>query len=218
MRGGPDAWRAAASGPLHQPSTSTWRRRVTCRSPTATPIWPRLSGSSTRAWRRSAEPPTQRSRPMAEDRLNLPFTGLVSFMRVPSCTDLSRIDADIAILGAPTDEGSPWKPGARFAPRKIRELSVKYAGYGPVQSQLGYYDIDENRRFLEYERQYNRIVDCGDSDIIYTNVRRTFDNITRDVRAILDARVFPVVIGGDHAITYPVVRAYQRSEEHTSEL
>jgi agmatinase len=146
---------------------------------------------------------------MAEDRLNLPFTGLVSFMRVPSCTDLSRIDADIAVLGAPTDEGSPWKPGARFAPRKIRELSVKYAGYGPVQSQLGYYDIDENRRFLEYERQYNRIVDCGDSDIIYTNVRRTFDNITRDVRAILDAGAFPVVIGGDHAITYPVVRAYQ---------
>jgi agmatinase len=146
---------------------------------------------------------------MAEDRLNLPFTGLVSFMRVPTCTDLSRIEADIAILGAPTDEGSPWKPGARFAPRKIRELSVKYAGYGPIQSQLGYYDIDENRRFLEYEREYSRIVDCGDSDIIYTNVRRTFDNITRDVRAILDAGVFPVVIGGDHAITYPVVRAYQ---------
>jgi agmatinase len=146
---------------------------------------------------------------MVEDRLNLPFTGLVNFMRVRTSTDLSRIDGDIAILGAPTDEGSPWKPGARFAPRKIREMSVKYAGYGPVQAQLGYYDIDENRRFLEYERQYSRIVDVGDSDIIYTNVRRTFDNITRDVRAILDAGAFPVVIGGDHAITYPVVRAYQ---------
>jgi len=51
-------------------------------------------------------------------------------------------------------------------------------------------------------------VDCGDSDIVYTNVRRTFDNITRDVRRILDAGAFPVVIGGDHAVTYPVVRAY----------
>jgi agmatinase len=146
---------------------------------------------------------------MAETRLNLPFTGLVSFMRGPVCTDLAAIDADIAVLGAPTDEGSPWKPGARFAPRKIREMSVKYAGYGPVQNQLGYYDIDEDRRYLEYERQFGRIVDCGDSDIIYTNVRRTFDNITRDVRAILKARAFPVVIGGDHAITYPVVRAYE---------
>ncbi len=145
---------------------------------------------------------------MVEDRLNLPFTGLVSFMRVPTCTDLDAVDADIAILGAPTDEGSPWKPGSRFAPRKIRELSLKYAGYGPVQHQLGYYDIDEDRRYLEYERRHNRIVDCGDSDIIYTNVRKTFDNITRDVRRILDAGVFPVVIGGDHAVTYPVVRAY----------
>jgi agmatinase len=145
---------------------------------------------------------------MADDRLNLPFTGLVSFMRVPTCTDLAAVDADIAILGAPSDEGSPWKPGSRFAPRKIRELSIKYAGYGPVQHQLGYYDIDENRRFLEYERRNNRIVDCGDSDIVYTNVRKTFDNITRDVGRILDAGAFPVVIGGDHAITYPVVRAY----------
>jgi agmatinase len=145
---------------------------------------------------------------MAEDRLNLPFTGLVSFMRVPTCMDLDTIDADIVILGAPSDEGSPWKPGARFAPRKIRELSVKYAGYGPVQHQLGYYDIEEDRRYLEYERRHQRIVDCGDSDIVYTNVRRTFDNITADVRRLLDAGVFPVVIGGDHAITYPVVRAY----------
>jgi len=146
---------------------------------------------------------------MAEDRLNLPFTGLVSFMRVPAVTDLTRLDADIAILGAPTDEGSPWKPGARFAPRKIRELSVRYAGYGPVQAQKGYYDLEEDRRYLEYERQHNRIVDCGDSDIVYTNVRQTFDNITRDVQRILRAGAFPIVLGGDHAITYPVVRAYE---------
>ncbi|HYB70896.1 MAG TPA: arginase, partial [Candidatus Bathyarchaeia archaeon] len=40
---------------------------------------------------------------MADDRLNLPFTGLVSFMRAPTCTDLAAVDADIAILGAPSD-------------------------------------------------------------------------------------------------------------------
>jgi agmatinase len=55
---------------------------------------------------------------MPDDRLNLPFTGLVSFMRVPACTDLDAVDADIAILGAPSDEGSPWKPGARFSPHQ----------------------------------------------------------------------------------------------------
>ncbi len=54
---------------------------------------------------------------MPEDvRLNLPFTGLVAFMRSPACTDFAQLDADIAVLGAPTDEGTPWKPGSRFAP------------------------------------------------------------------------------------------------------
>jgi agmatinase len=148
---------------------------------------------------------------MAEERLNLPFTGLISFMRVPSVTDLTRLEPgafDIAILGAPSDEGSPWVPGSRFAPRKIRELSVKYAGYGPVQSQLGYYDIEEDRRYLAHERRNSRIVDCGDTDIIYTNFKMTLDNITRSVERILAAGMFPIVIGGDHAITFPVVRAY----------
>jgi agmatinase len=77
-----------------------------------------------------------------------------------------------------------------------------------VDGQRGYYDIAEDRRYLDHERTHRRLVDCGDSDIIYTNVRKTFDNITGDVRRILDAGAFPVVIGGDHAITYPVVRAY----------
>jgi agmatinase len=146
---------------------------------------------------------------MDNARLNLPFTGLVSFMRSPVCTDLARLDADIAVLGIPTDEGTPWKPGARFAPRKIREMSVRYAGFGPTQKQPGYYDIEEDRRYLEYERRYDRIVDCGDTDIIYTNVKMTFDNITSDVKRIIKTGAFPVIIGGDHAITYPVVRAYE---------
>jgi len=141
-------------------------------------------------------------------RWDLPCTGFVSFLRSPTCSDLDRLDADIAVLGVPSDEGSPWKPGARFAPRKIRELSVQFAGRGTVDGQRGYYDIAEDRRYLDHERIHRRLVDCGDSDVIYTNVRKTFDNITRDVRRILDAGALPVVIGGDHAITYPVVRAY----------
>ena len=62
---------------------------------------------------------------------------------------------------------------------------------------------------LEYERQNQRIVDCGDVDIIYTNFKQTLANITQDVERLLKAGALPVVIGGDHAITYPVVRAYE---------
>jgi agmatinase len=49
-------------------------------------------------------------------RWDLPFTGLVSFLRSSTCADLDRLDADIAVLGVPSDEGSPWKPGAGFVP------------------------------------------------------------------------------------------------------
>src|SRR5262249_15511922 len=139
-------------------------------------------------------------------RLNLPFTGLVSFLRAPVCSRLDELDADIAILGAPTDEGSTWVPGARFGPRVIREMSFRRAGYGGRPH--GYYDMGEERRYLERELKLGRIVDCGDSDIIYTNVQQTFDNITQDVSSIRARGAMPVVIGGDHAITYPVVRGF----------
>ncbi len=146
---------------------------------------------------------------MVDARWDLPFTGPVSFLRSPTRTDLERLDADIAVLGVPSDEGSPWKPGSRFAPRKIRELSVQFAGRGTVDGQRGYYDIVEDRRYLDHERMNHRIVDCGDADIVYTNVKQTFENITGDVKKILRSGALPVIIGGDHAVTYPVVRAYE---------
>src|SRR2546426_3063963 len=117
-----------------------------------------------------------RSPRMPDDRLNLPFTGLVSFMRVPTCTDLDAVDADIAILGAPSDEGSPWKPGARFAPRKIRELSIKFALRVTVVGQLGYYDIGHGHRCLDLMRFHRRLVSLGCVVAFISNDRSTLLN------------------------------------------
>ena len=136
------------------------------------------------------------------DRVNRPFVGIPTFLRSDICTDLSTLDADIAYLGVPTDEGSPFMAGSRFAPRALREHSLRL-----VRGD-GYYDIGRDHHYLVHEMLNRRIVDCNDVDILPTNVEKTFDNITRDVRAILDRDALPVVIGGDHAITYPVVRAY----------
>ena len=53
---------------------------------------------------------------MAEDpqaterRSRYPFSGIPSFLRAPIAADPSRIDADVAVLGVPTDEGSPFMP------------------------------------------------------------------------------------------------------------
>lgn len=147
---------------------------------------------------------------MSDERLNLPFTGIPSFVRAPINLDLRNLEADIAFLGVPSDEGSPWYPGARMAPRKVREMSVRFAEYGAVQQAAGLYDIDNDRHYLQYERQNQRIVDCGDVDILYTNPEGTFANITDTISHILQAHAFPVVFGGDHAVSYGVVRALEQ--------
>src|SRR5262245_39127608 len=140
------------------------------------------------------------------DRLDFPFVGTPSFLRSPLVQDLARLDADVAVLGVPTDEGSPFMPGSRFGPRSIREHSLRF-----VTDPPGFFDPQERRRFLEREVHENRIADVGDADILPTNPTATFANITGATRAILARGALPVVIGGDHAVTFPVVRAFDES-------
>jgi agmatinase len=140
-----------------------------------------------------------------EPRLNLAFSGIATFLRAPNCSDLNALDADIAILGIPFDEGTTWKPGSRLGPRRIREMAMRFASLG---QNAGYFDLDEGKRYLEYEVRNRRIADCGDVDVLYTNPAGTFDNATRAVAHILKSGAFPVVLGGDHAVSFPVVRAY----------
>ena len=53
-------------------------------------------------------------------RPNLPFVGIPTFGKNRDVEDWDAIDADVAILGAPLDFGTQWRPGARFGPRAIR--------------------------------------------------------------------------------------------------
>lgn len=141
------------------------------------------------------------------ERLDLPFVGLVSFLRMPTCSNLAELDADIAVIGFPSDEGTGWLPGARLGPRRLRELSMRFAG-GTPQHHAGFWDIDEGRRFLDYEMDQRRIVDCGDVDVIYTRPDVSWDNATTMVRTMLERGAMPVVLGGDHGISYSIVRAF----------
>jgi agmatinase len=136
-------------------------------------------------------------------RLNAPFVGIPTFLRSAVVTDLDALDADIAIMGVPTDEGSPFMPGSRFGARAIREQSLRFGAGG-----RGYWDPTLRRRFLEHEAANGRIVDVGDADVLPTNVEQTFANITAMTRALLDRGAMPVALGGDHAISFPIVRAF----------
>jgi len=141
----------------------------------------------------------------ASGRLNLPFVGLCSFGKYPYVGDWDAIDADIAILGAPFDFGTQYRPGARFGPRAIREASTLFS-FG----HAGAYDHEDDITYLTEDQ--GRIVDIGDADIIHTDTQKSHANIETGVRAILKAGAIPVVLGGDHSVNIPCINAFSDEE------
>jgi agmatinase len=134
-------------------------------------------------------------------RLNLPFVGISTFGKRPYVGDWGAIDADIAILGAPFDGGTQYRPGARFGPRGVREASTLFSfGHG------GAYDHEDDVTYLSSDV---RIVDIGDADIVHADTAQSHANIARGVRAILDAGALPVTIGGDHSVNIPCIDAFE---------
>lgn len=133
-------------------------------------------------------------------RLNLPFVGISTFGKRPYIGDWSTIDADAAILGAPFDFGTQFRAGARFGPRAVREASTLFS-FG----HAGAYDHEDDCIYLGPEVT---IVDIGDADIVHTDTEKSHANIEAGVRAILEAGALPVVIGGDHSINIPCIRAF----------
>lgn len=136
---------------------------------------------------------------------NMPSVGITSFMKLPIHEDLATLDADVAVLGVPYDAGNSWRPGTRFGPREIRSLSARYSAWGGARP-AGYWDINQKRRLLDGVR----MVDAGDVDLAYYDIERNMRAITGTVEALLDAGAFPVLVGGDHSVTYPCIRAFER--------
>ena len=134
-------------------------------------------------------------------RLDLPFVGPATFAKAPVVTDWDRLDADIAVLGAPFDMGTQYRSGARMGPRGIRQASTLFA-FG----HAGSYDHEDDVTYLPRERV--QLVDAGDIDILHTDAMTSLANVETGVRALLDRGALPVVLGGDHAVTAPAIAAF----------
>ncbi len=147
--------------------------------------------------------PTMSAHGYDKGRLNLPFVGISTFAKSPYVEDWSRIDADVAILGAPYDFGTQWRAGARFGPRSIREASTLFS-FG----HAGAYDHEDDVTYLDGVR----IVDIGDADIVHTDTIASHAAIERGVRAILASGAIPVVLGGDHSVNIPCIAAFEDQE------
>ena len=137
-------------------------------------------------------------------RLNLPFVGICTFGKYPYQPDWDKIEADIAILGAPFDCGSQWRSGSRMGPRGVREASTLYS-FG----HDGAYDHEDD---IVYLKSDSTIIDIGDADIIHTDTLSSHTNIEYGVRKILSSNAIPIVIGGDHSVNIPCINAFSNSE------
>lgn len=142
---------------------------------------------------------------MAYQKTSLPHTGIATFCKSPFEPDISQLDADVAVLGIPYDEATAMRPGSRQAPRAIRDASTRFGFLGKGRESKGFFDINRDRNLMAG----TRIIDCGDVDVIYFDQERNFRLIHESVKGILDHGAVPVVLGGDHSISYPVLRAYE---------
>ena len=132
-----------------------------------------------------------------------------SFFKAPLCADLDRLDADVAFVGVPFDQGTLGRPGARFGPDAIRDAPRAYSYsdlFGRQEEAEGYFDIDAGDELLRGVT----MADCGNVTILPSEVLDNFDRLTQVVAKIVEKGAFPVVVGGDHAITFPAVRGLSK--------
>ncbi|HVL23622.1 MAG TPA: agmatinase [Thermomicrobiales bacterium] len=129
--------------------------------------------------------------------------GRPSFAGLPRCDDLDTLDAHIAIIGVPygvpASMESSRAPSSE-APTAIREESLRFGRY------LTHEDIDLGGALLAGKDI--RIVDCGDVAMTPGDLAANSAATTSVIRAIRERGAVPVILGGDHSIPIPVMRAY----------
>lgn len=121
------------------------------------------------------------------------FGGATSFLRRRYTKDLTGVD--IAVTGVPFDQAVTNRPGTRLGPRGIREAST-------LQSPDGPYGWDFN-----VMDEFN-IIDYGDLAFDYAKVSDFPEALTNHIRTILNGGAASVTLGGDHYISFPILKAY----------
>ncbi|HHX24041.1 MAG TPA: agmatinase [Thermoanaerobacterales bacterium] len=101
--------------------------------------------------------------------------------------------AKVVIMGVPMDNTVSFRPGTRFGPRRIREVSHELEDYSIYAD-----DSLENKMFF----------DAGDLDIPFGNVEKSLSIIGNTTKELLDDGKTPIFLGGEHLITYPIVKQF----------
>lgn len=121
------------------------------------------------------------------------YAGALSFMRRKYSRDLTGVD--VAVTGIPLDLATTNRPGARFGPRAIRAVSPGIAWARPWP-----WDFDPFDRLA--------VVDYGDCEFDHGHPETMVPYIEKHIAGILNGGAASLVLGGDHFVTYPVLKAY----------
>lgn len=143
-------------------------------------------------------------------RVNRPdepaYAGVPTYMKVPLAIDDEGLNgADVAILGAPMDDLVTHRPGTRFGPREIR-LAVDGGG----EPRMYHMDLGIDP-FQELS-----VVDASDAPCWPAQPERNHRVIREHVARIVGAGVIPIVLGGDHSISFPDIAAVAEAYPHGS--
>jgi agmatinase len=126
------------------------------------------------------------------------FAGINTFLKAPYLEDVRRCgEYDVAVLGVPLDAGTTYRPGTRFGPQGMRQISALYGTYS--------FELAVDLR------ESITICDLGDVFTIPGNIEKSFDQIDKALGHVYASGALPVVLGGDHSIGYPTVRGVARN-------
>jgi agmatinase len=121
------------------------------------------------------------------------FAGALSFMRRRFTKDLTGVDA--VVWGIPFDAATSNRPGARFGPQAIRRASAIF-------------DNDPQYPFRRDLFADMAVIDYGDCQLDYGNHQKTPAAIEAQANVILDSGVFLLTLGGDHYVTWPLLKSH----------
>jgi len=125
------------------------------------------------------------------------YVGSTSFQKLPVLTDgaaLRERRPDVAIVGAPFDDAVSHRPGARFGPRAIRTATYHSGSLNSLQLGI------EPFEWLD-------CVDAGDAPVTPADLERGHEVIRRKVLEVASTGAIPIILGGDHSITFPAASA-----------
>ncbi len=115
-------------------------------------------------------------------------------MRLPHVADAKGLD--VAIVGVPFDGGTSYRTGSRYGPREIRNQSSLIRQYSYFQ------------KVAPFDRL--NVADVGDIDAPPVSIDRCYEAVEAGIGMIAEAGARPIVVGGDHSISLPVLRALAR--------